>query len=96
MTIDHYAGASQRWAQGATLVYGPIACQLVARSFHPLSRRTVLDVGAGTGVASDALRLVGARPVAIDLSHDMLAYAAGARPRPRESSVGPFRTGTRN
>src|SRR5581483_2791892 len=63
-----------------TLVTGPVARQLVARSPHPLAGRTVLDIGAGTGVASQALRSVGARPIAVDLSYDMLAYASAARP----------------
>jgi SAM-dependent methyltransferase len=40
----------------------------------------VLDVGAGTGVASVALVAKGALPLAMDLSHDMLAYGAAARP----------------
>jgi SAM-dependent methyltransferase len=42
--------------------------------------RTVLDAGAGTGVASAALVAAGARPVATDLSFDMLAWDAPARP----------------
>ena len=46
MTADRYAGASQRWAHGAMLVYGPIAAELVAMSPCPLAGRTVLDAGA--------------------------------------------------
>jgi SAM-dependent methyltransferase len=79
---DHYRGAGPRWATGATLVYGPIADQLVARSPHPLRGRLVLDAGAGTGAASAALLTSRARPVAVDLSADMLRYntaAGGAR-----------------
>jgi ubiquinone/menaquinone biosynthesis C-methylase UbiE len=78
--VDHYAGAAQRWAEGASLVYGPIASRLVASSPHPVSGRTVLDVGAGTGVASIALAAAGAQPVAADLSHSMLAWQAENRP----------------
>lgn len=77
---DHYAGAGPRWASGATLVYGPLARRLVAASPHPLTARRVLDVGAGTGVASAALAAVGARPVAVDLSHGMLAWQRRTRP----------------
>ena len=73
---DHYAGAGRRWALGATLVYGPIAAELVAMSPHPLAGRTVLDAGAGTGAASSALAARRARPVAMDLSFDMLAWNA--------------------
>jgi ubiquinone/menaquinone biosynthesis C-methylase UbiE len=80
VTADRYAGAGRQWALGATLVYGPIAAQLVAMSPHPLAGRTVLDVGAGTGAASSALAAAGARPVAMDLSFDMLAWNARARP----------------
>ena len=80
MTADHYAGAGQRWAHGAMLVYGPIAAELVAMSPHPLAGRTVLDAGAGTGAAAAALAARGARPLAMDLSFDMLAWDARARP----------------
>jgi len=77
---DHYAGAGRRWALGAALVYGPIAAELVAMSPHPLAGRTVLDAGAGTGAVSSALTARRARPVAMDLSIDMLAWKARARP----------------
>jgi len=80
MSPDHYAGAAQGWAEGATLVYGPIAQQLVATSPHRLAGRVVLDLGAGTGVASRALAALGARPLATDLSLGMLEWDAGGRP----------------
>jgi SAM-dependent methyltransferase len=80
VTVDHYASSGERWAAGATLVYGPIAAQLVALSPHPLSGRTVLDAGAGSGVASVALSANGARPVAVDFSFDMLAWNKAFRP----------------
>ena len=62
------------------LVYGPIAAELVAGSPHPLAGRTVLDAGAGTGAASEAVAAAGAVVVASDLSRDMLAWDAPARP----------------
>jgi ubiquinone/menaquinone biosynthesis C-methylase UbiE len=80
MTVDHYAGVGPRWAAGASLVYGPVARQIVALSPHPLKGRVVLDVGAGTGVVSSALVAQGARPVAADYSYDMLAWRAATRP----------------
>lgn len=80
MSLDHYAGAARRWEEGASLVYGPIARQLIATSPHSLRGRMVLDVGAGTGLASTALIDAGARPVATDLSYDMLAWRASERP----------------
>jgi ubiquinone/menaquinone biosynthesis C-methylase UbiE len=49
-------------------------------SRHPLTGRTVLDAGAGTGAVSSALAAAGARAVAADLSFDMLAWNAQARP----------------
>jgi ubiquinone/menaquinone biosynthesis C-methylase UbiE len=80
VTADHYAGAGQWWATGATLVYGPIATELVAMTPHPLARRTVLDAGAGTGAVSSALTARRAHPIAMDLSIDMLAWNAHTRP----------------
>jgi ubiquinone/menaquinone biosynthesis C-methylase UbiE len=47
---------------------------------HPLAGRIVLDVGAGTGAASAALRVRHARTLAVDLSAAMLAWQASARP----------------
>ncbi|HWC34866.1 MAG TPA: methyltransferase domain-containing protein [Mycobacteriales bacterium] len=80
MTIDHYAGAARRWAEGATIVYRPIAHRLLDTSPHRLTGRAVLDAGAGTGVVSAALTELGARPIALDLSVDMLAWGADHRP----------------
>jgi ubiquinone/menaquinone biosynthesis C-methylase UbiE len=75
-----YDGAAERWARGATLVYAPIAREIVRRAPHPLTGRQVLDVGAGTGVGSAALLDAGARPVAVDLSADMLRWEGERRP----------------
>jgi SAM-dependent methyltransferase len=80
VSVDHYAGAARRWAQGATIVYGPIAHQLLATTPHPLAERVVLDAGAGTGVASTAIIELGAQAVAIDISIDMLFWDAHHRP----------------
>lgn len=80
MRADPYARSGRRWAQGAELVYGPIAAELVAMSPHSLAGRTVLDAGAGTGAASSALASRHARALALDLSADMLAWNATARP----------------
>jgi SAM-dependent methyltransferase len=80
MRTDHYARCGRRWALGAQLVYGPIAAELVAMSPHCLAGRIVLDAGAGTGAASSALAARHARALALDLSADMLAWNAAARP----------------
>lgn len=96
MSVDHYAGAAQRWAEGATLVYGPIAHQLLETSPHALRGRLVLDAGAGTGVASAALGEHGARPFAVDLSFDMLVWDAVRRPPSTVADVAhlPLRAGS--
>ena len=77
---DHYAASGSRWALGAELVYRPISAALVATSPHLLTGRTVLDAGAGTGAATDALRRCGAQVLAMDLSPAMLAWHAAERP----------------
>jgi SAM-dependent methyltransferase len=78
---DHYDGAATGWAQGATLVYAPIAEVLVARTPVALRGGRVLDVGAGTGVCEAPLRAAGAALiVGVDLSRDMLAWNRADRP----------------
>jgi ubiquinone/menaquinone biosynthesis C-methylase UbiE len=75
-----YDRAADGWGLGASKVYGPLARALVATSPVDLAGRLLLDVGAGTGVASEALRAAGARPLALDLSHGMLAWRRAQRP----------------
>jgi ubiquinone/menaquinone biosynthesis C-methylase UbiE len=78
---DHYRGAAVGWAQGAALLYAPIAALLIARTPIPLTGTQALDVGAGTGVCEAPLRAAGtATVVAADLSYDMLAWDRPARP----------------
>lgn len=85
---DHYAGAARAWASGAAHVYRPLAEQLVAAAPHPLGGRRVLDAGAGTGLATAALVASGARVVALDLSHAMLAWHAAGRPAAAVGELG--------
>jgi len=80
LTVDHYAGAASGWADGASLVYRPIARELIVTVPHDLRGRTVLDAGAGTGLASEILLEHGARVVATDLSRDMIGWQAAIRP----------------
>jgi SAM-dependent methyltransferase len=75
-----YDQAAAGWGEGASLVYRPLAGVLVAVSPVGLAGRLVLDVGAGTGAVSQALRAAGARPLAVDQSHAMLAWRRGERP----------------
>src|SRR5205823_11003646 len=60
------------WATGPDQVYTALAAAAVALLPDPLSGRLALDMGAGTGAASRALRGRGARVVAIDRSESML------------------------
>jgi 2-polyprenyl-3-methyl-5-hydroxy-6-metoxy-1,4-benzoquinol methylase len=60
-----YEGAATGWADGAELVYGPLADALLARA-PDLAGQLVLDVGAGTGAVSRRLIAAGAHAVAVD------------------------------
>ena len=80
MSVDHYSGAAHRWAEGASIVYGPIARALVGAWAPAPVGRVVLDAGAGTGVVSTSLAEAGARTIASDLSHDMLSLRSASRP----------------
>jgi SAM-dependent methyltransferase len=81
MSDDFYRGAAAAWADGAALVYAPLATRLVARTPVPLHGLRVLDVGAGTGVAEGPLRDARvAALVAVDRSPDMLAFDRDHRP----------------
>ncbi|MGH9121150.1 MAG: class I SAM-dependent methyltransferase [Acidimicrobiales bacterium] len=77
---DHYAQVARGWALGATLVYGPITEALLARFPGSAERRAVLDVGAGTGLASVGLTALGAFPIAVDFSPAMLSWQRTLRP----------------
>ena len=74
---DRSAGA---WASGPSAVYRQLADELVALETARLVGQRVLDLGAGTGVASEALTAIGARPIGLDLAVQMLAHRQEARP----------------
>jgi len=57
-----------------------MAAPLVSACPVPLAGATVLDFGAGTGATSAALLAAGSRPVAADLSFEMLRVGAATRP----------------
>ena len=77
-----YDGSAAAWASGPERIYAQLANALVGCSPVPLSNARVLDLGAGTGVASRAAVANGAsRVVALD-------YAAAMLPR-EEKEVAP-------
>ena len=75
-----YDDGADGWASGPTPVYRRLAQALVGAAPAPLAGRCVLDLGAGTGVASQALIDVGAHPVAVDLAESMLRHRHHERP----------------
>jgi SAM-dependent methyltransferase len=62
----------EAWAAGPDKVYGALAVAAVALLPGPLTGRLALDVGAGTGAVSRALRQRGAWVIAVDRSESML------------------------
>jgi ubiquinone/menaquinone biosynthesis C-methylase UbiE len=79
-TRHAYAGMADAWAADAALAYGPLARHLVARAPGPMLGAVALDAGAGSGLAGDALRALGARVVAADQEFDMARYGAQSGP----------------
>jgi ubiquinone/menaquinone biosynthesis C-methylase UbiE len=75
-----YEDAAEAWASGPAPVYRHLAEALIACSPSPLAGRDVLDLGAGTGVATESLVAEGAAPVGLDLAHAMLAHRREHRP----------------
>lgn len=75
-----FAYRGEAWSDGPGVVYDRLAAALVSASPIPLTGARVLDVGAGSGAASKALVAVGGRPVALDLSLDMLSHRPATRP----------------
>ncbi len=75
-----YADREQAWADGAELVYRPLARALVATCPVEPAERWWLDAGAGTGAGSWALRARRADVVALDLVWSMLHHDRTRRP----------------
>lgn len=75
-----YEAGAASWAAGPERVYGRFADALVGASPFDLAGRRVLDLGAGTGVASRALLASGAEPVGVDIPWHMLRQRDDERP----------------
>lgn len=81
MTISEaYSATGAAWRDGPERVYQRLADVLVAASPISLAGELVVDVGAGTGAASHAIRRAGGRPVAIDVADGMLRVDQHQRP----------------
>jgi ubiquinone/menaquinone biosynthesis C-methylase UbiE len=77
---DSYSSAAASWATGPSRIYRLLADALVACVPESVAGSRVLDLGAGTGVASDALAAAGAHVIAADASSGMLRHDAESRP----------------
>ena len=90
-----YAASAEGWATGPAAIYRRLAGVLVGVATDDLAGARVLDLGTGTGVASDVLLEVGAQPVGVDLAIEMLAHHQEERPPgvAADAQLLPFRTG---
>jgi ubiquinone/menaquinone biosynthesis C-methylase UbiE len=77
---EAYAGAAEAWAAGPSMLYRRLAGVLVTAEADRLAGRLVLDLGSGTGVASEVLTTIGARTIGLDLAVEMLAHRRETRP----------------
>lgn len=74
-----YDSSADAWRAGPATLYARLAAVLLDHAPVPLAGATVLDAGAGSGVAGEAARRRGAITVAaVDLAPAMLAGASGA------------------
>jgi SAM-dependent methyltransferase len=92
-----YDSSAQDWADGPVLMYAPLATALVrAASAGTLDGQSVLDIGAGTGVAGRAALAAGAkRVVSVDLAHGMLRHCGqDLHPLAADAASLPFRDGS--
>jgi ubiquinone/menaquinone biosynthesis C-methylase UbiE len=91
---DTYSRAAALWDAGPSRVYRLLADALVACVPDVVAGARVLDLGAGTGVASAALAPTGTRVIAADVAYGMLRHAADTRPPAvcADAARLPFRT----
>lgn len=76
-----YSMTGGAWQRGPERIYDTLATVVVGRSPVRVAGAHALDLGAGTGAATRALRAAGAaRVVAVDIAWGMLAWNAPNRP----------------
>jgi SAM-dependent methyltransferase len=83
-----YEGVAAAWARGPAALYDRLATLTIESVAYELAGSLVLDVGAGTGALCRALRTVGAIPVAVDMSRDMLGVIGDAAALPIVANMG--------
>ncbi len=86
VTVEYLTPAA--WAGKVDPVYEALGAAVVAASPVPFTGRLIADLGAGTGATSRAISRAGGRPLAIDLSHPMLAYRRAERPAAAVADIG--------
>jgi ubiquinone/menaquinone biosynthesis C-methylase UbiE len=78
---DAYSQTGAAWDTGPHRIYSRLSEALIERVPGGVSRRRVLDLGAGTGIASrSAIEAGAARVVAVDVAHGALRVSAATRP----------------
>lgn len=77
---DAYSMTGAAWELGPNQIYDRLSARVVDGTSIDWSGRRVLDVGAGTGAGSRALRAAGARPIATDVAAGMLRAATPPTP----------------
>lgn len=77
---EAYEAGAESWLAGPEAVYARLAAALIDECPFPLAGARVLDLGAGTGVASDAVQGAGGSPIAVDLASAMLRQRFTERP----------------
>lgn len=70
--VRAYSSTGAAWQRGPGRIYDRLAETLVAASPVPLAGRLVLDLGAGTGAATRAIRAAGGSSIAADVALGML------------------------
>ncbi|HKR99910.1 MAG TPA: class I SAM-dependent methyltransferase [Candidatus Dormibacteraeota bacterium] len=68
-----YTGNADAWAAGPGRLYDRLSEAVLDAVARPLAELRVLDVGAGTGAMSRAVRARGGSPVGVDSAPDMVA-----------------------